>query len=88
MKYDSYSRKQTDVSPSGREGRSELAQPAVRDHVEQHGEAFFRVCCEWDLEGVVAKRKDRLYQADRRHSTWVKVKNPTYSQKDGRAELF
>jgi ATP-dependent DNA ligase len=34
---------------------------------------------------MVAKRKDSAYQIDRRQSTWVKVKNPTYSQKEGRA---
>jgi hypothetical protein len=27
-------------------------------HIEEQGEAFFRVCCQWDLEGIVAKRKE------------------------------
>ena len=58
------------------------------DHVEQHGEAFFRVCCEWDLEGMVAKRKDGIYRGDRRKSTWLKIKNSTYRQKASRANLF
>jgi bifunctional non-homologous end joining protein LigD len=28
------------------------------DHIEQHGESLFRMACERDLEGIVAKKKD------------------------------
>lgn len=38
-----------------------------------------------DLEGVVAKRCGDVYS---RHSEWLKVNHPEYSQKEGRAELF
>jgi ATP-dependent DNA ligase len=58
------------------------------DHIEEQGQAFYRLCCENDLEGVVAKRKHGLYQSERRRSSWIKIKNPDYSQKEGRAELF
>jgi len=44
--------------------------------------------CRASWLGPAAKRKDGIYEADRRQSSWVKVKNPTYSQKDGRWELF
>ena len=37
-----------------------------------------------DLEGVVAKRVDDSYL----DAVWVKLKNPTYSQAEGRAEMF
>lgn len=30
----------------------------------------------------------QLYSLDPRVTSWVKVKNPTYSQGEGRAELF
>ncbi len=40
------------------------------------------------MEGIVAKRKDGLYMPDGRKSTWIKVKNPGYSQLKGRRELF
>jgi ATP-dependent DNA ligase len=42
-----------------------------------------------DLEGIVAKRKDSPYHATEKPSRhWIKVKNPRYSQMNGRAELF
>jgi ATP-dependent DNA ligase len=47
---------------------------------------LFRVVCESDLEGIVAKRKDGLYTPE--ETSWVKVKNPQYSQAEGREELF
>ncbi len=52
------------------------------------GEAFFDVCCEHDLEGVVAKRRESTY-LDRDHEVaWVKIKNRHYSQALDRHELF
>jgi ATP-dependent DNA ligase len=47
---------------------------------------FPRVSCEQDLEGVVAKLKVGLYTPDA--TTWVKIRNPQYSQMEGRRELF
>jgi hypothetical protein len=41
--------------------------------------------CTNDLEGVVAKRLADPYDTRIR---WRKIKNPDYSQKEGRAELF
>ena len=39
-----------------------------------------------DLEGIVAKRKDGLYTPE--ETSWVKIKNPRYSQMEGCHELF
>jgi hypothetical protein len=41
--------------------------------------------CANDLEGIVAKRL-----ADRNDTRvrWLKIKNPDYSQKEGRGDLF
>jgi ATP-dependent DNA ligase len=41
--------------------------------------------CERNLEGIVAKRKNSLYRDSTR---WLKIRNPKYSQKEGRKELF
>jgi len=42
-----------------------------------------------DLEGIVAKRKDSPYHATEKASPhWIKIKNPNYSQAEGRHELF
>jgi ATP-dependent DNA ligase len=42
-----------------------------------------------DLEGIVCKRKDSPYKVtEKRSQYWIKVKNPKYSQLEGREELF
>jgi len=58
------------------------------DHVDGFGTALFHRVCEMDLEGIVAKHKFGPYVAEREHSTWFKILNREYSQKDGREELF
>src|SRR2546425_2845567 len=57
------------------------------DHLEERGEELFQLACREDLEGIVAKWKNGLYDAERVRS-WVKIKNPGYSQILGRQELF
>jgi ATP-dependent DNA ligase len=41
-----------------------------------------------DLEGIVAKEKSAPYASDRESSTWFKILNRNYSQKQRREELF
>jgi bifunctional non-homologous end joining protein LigD len=53
------------------------------DHVERSGIDFFRLACERDLEGIIAKRKAGAYG-----DSWFKIRNPVYSQYEGRRELF
>jgi bifunctional non-homologous end joining protein LigD len=55
------------------------------DHVEARGEELFRLVCEQDLEGIVAKLKRAPYRAGA-ISPWLKIKNSTYSQGEGRFE--
>ncbi len=55
------------------------------DHVDADGEKLFDICCEMNLEGIVAKRKTGLYRPS---TEWLKIKNPDYSQAEGRQELF
>ena len=48
---------------------------------------LFELMCAHDLEGVVAKRlKDGVGRLAR--VRWLKIKNPCYSQNEGRRELF
>ena len=47
------------------------------DFVEQ-GTALYQAAVEQDFEGVVGKYRSRLYAPS--ETTWVKVKNPRYSQ--------
>jgi len=58
------------------------------DHIEQHGTALFQRVCEMDLEGIVAKHSFGPYTTERERTTWFKIKNPKYSQMEGREELF
>ena len=53
------------------------------EHIEVYGVAFFRLACEQDLEGIVAKLKHGAYGEG-----WFKIRNPRYSQYEGRRELF
>lgn len=54
--------------------------------IEARGVDLFAEVCANDLEGIVAKRRDGLYTPDA--TTWLKIKNPRYSQVVGRRELF
>jgi hypothetical protein len=58
------------------------------EHVEASVTALFQRVCELDLEGIVAKHKFSPYATEREHSTWFKILNRGYSQKEGREELF
>lgn len=53
------------------------------DHIERNGVEFFRLACEQDLEGIVAKLKHGEYGEG-----WYKIRNRPYSQREGRRELF
>jgi bifunctional non-homologous end joining protein LigD len=67
------------------------APPGVRyvDHIEGgSGKRFFELCCEHDLEGVVAKRLDSTYLDHDHEIAWLKIKNCNYSQAVDRHELF
>ena len=59
------------------------------DHIENDGVKLFECACQLDLEGIVAKRKSSAYRATEQGSPyWIKIKNPHYSQVEGRDELF
>ena len=58
------------------------------DHVRGRERALFAAACTADTEGIVAKWSRGRYHADGATTSWLKVKNPTYSQMEGRHELF
>src|SRR5947209_8653335 len=72
--------------------RRALLDKIVRRHGMQRTEIFigqgrplFSAVCKLDLEGIVAKRLADPY---RPRTKWWKIPNRSYSQKEGRAELF
>ena len=56
--------------------------------IERRGCQFFELACERDLEGIVAKWANGSYQTDGQGTSRLKIKNPHYSQAEGRHELF
>lgn len=57
------------------------------ENIRGRGVDLFTMVRQLDLEGMVAKFERGRYAADGTTS-WLKVINPSYSQKDGRRELF
>ena len=69
--------------------RSPVTSPLkYTEYIDGCGTALFQRVCELDLEGVVAKQKSAPYVTEREQSTWFKILNREYSQKDSREELF
>ena len=58
------------------------------DGIAERGRDLFRFVCERDLEGIVGKSAHGTYQQDGSRTSRLKIKNPEYSQIDGRHELF
>jgi ATP-dependent DNA ligase len=61
--------------------------PAVSEALSITGRGcdLFELMRKHDLEGIVAKRLGDPYDPRVR---WLKIKNPDYSHKDGRGDLF
>jgi bifunctional non-homologous end joining protein LigD len=57
-------------------------------HVPRRGRELYAAVCEQDLEGIVAKWKDAPYNPAALPLSWIKVRNPDYSQARDRHELF
>jgi hypothetical protein len=51
----------------------------------EHGRELYEAAQRLDLEGIVAKRKADPYSPQ---TIWYKVKNPAYTQAEGRGDLF
>jgi hypothetical protein len=60
-----------------------MAHSCQTTNLQRSGVRFFELVCEQDLEGIIAKPKTSRYPF-----TWIKVKNPNYSQAAGRREWF
>ena len=58
------------------------------DHMRGRGTNLYRLACQLDLEGIVAKKADSPYEDNWTGPYWLKIKNPDYSQKEGRADSF
>ncbi len=57
-------------------------------HTRGDGIELYRMACQLDLKGIVAKRADSPYEEHPADPHWIKIKNPDYSQKEGRGDLF
>jgi bifunctional non-homologous end joining protein LigD len=57
------------------------------DHIEGKGKRLFEQICLRDMAGIVCKPSFSPYRTIRGTTTWIAVKNPNYSQAEGRGEL-
>jgi ATP-dependent DNA ligase len=64
--------------------RSPCSEIIYAQHVEGQGKLLFEEVCERNLEGIVCKRKRSIYA----EHGWIKIKNPRYTQAEGRQEMF
>lgn len=64
--------------------RSACSEIIYAQHIEGQGKLLFEEVCERNLEGVVCKRKRSIYA----EHGWIKIKNPLYTQAEGRHEMF
>ena len=64
--------------------RSAATEIIYAQHVERSGKLLFEEVCERNLEGMACKRKSGVYV----EQGWVKIKNPHYTQAEGRQDLF
>ena len=55
------------------------------EHIEERGADFFQLAC---AHSIVAKHKFSPYLTDGSETSWIKLKNRSYSQMFGRDELF
>ncbi len=53
-------------------------------HIEKNGKLLFQETVERNLEGIVAKRRTGTYT----EHGWLKIKNPKYTQSEGRHDMF
>lgn len=58
------------------------------DHIAERGRDLYALACAHDAEGIVAKLARGTYHTDGATTSWLKIKNPDYSQMAGRHELF
>jgi bifunctional non-homologous end joining protein LigD len=63
---------------------SECSEIIYAQHVERDGKLLFQEVCERNLEGIVCKRRTGVYS----EHGWLKIKNPHYTQTEGRHEMF
>lgn len=58
------------------------------EHTRGAGTDLYRLACQLDLEGIVAKRADSPYGEIEPARDWIKIDNPHYSQQGRRGEFF
>jgi bifunctional non-homologous end joining protein LigD len=77
-----------------RKRRLRLVMPRIEsrlrlvESINARGVALFDAVCRHDLEGIVAKWRRGPYSKDGVTTSWIKIKNPDYSQIVDRHELF
>src|SRR5262245_23395046 len=71
-------------SRDGGMGAPQGCSPSPKGRARYH-EALYQLTCERNLEGIVCKQRNCLY--DTRRPIWVKIKSPNYTQAEGRGSF-
>lgn len=58
------------------------------DHMREGGTKLYRLACQLDLEGIVAKKANSSDEDNWSKPYWIKIKNPNCRQNEGRQDLF
>lgn len=66
------------------DGLGRVAGGTCRPSIEGDGKLLFQEVCERNLEGIVAKGRMSVYS----EHGWLKIKNPKYTQAEGRHDMF
>lgn len=58
------------------------------DHLAERGHDLYALPCAHDVEGLIANWARGNYHSDGATTSWLKIKNPDFSQMAGCHELF
>jgi len=53
----------------------EITNIKLSGYIENNGSDFFKAASENDLEGIIAKKKDSIYEPGKRSKSWLKIKS-------------
>jgi len=55
--------------------KDEMTNIRLSGYIENNGSDFFKVASENNLEGIIAKKKDSIYEPGKRSRNWLKIKS-------------
>jgi bifunctional non-homologous end joining protein LigD len=63
------------IKPEDEKIKDETNNIRLSDYIENNGNDFYKIASENGLEGIIAKKKDSIYEPDKRSRNWLKIKS-------------